>query len=344
LDSLALVVIDVTPAVDPDDLVILPLDEGSGTIAANTGGSGNDGTLVNGAAFELTSGDGSNSSVRFDGTNDYIDLGTLDVTGSGLTLACWLNADAFPGSSNDPRLISKASSTAGNDHVFMLSTINSGGVKLRGRIRIGGTTTTLIANSGNLATGTWHHAALTYDGATLRLYLDGTEVGSTALSGAVDTDATIPVAVGAQPPGAGPRFFDGLIDDVHILQRPMSAGEITTLASGGSSARIAEEISQSSIEDLTDEEFIVSQNFPNPFTYSTEIIFELPYPDDIVIQIYDIDGRTASEHLLMNLPKGRNSFYFDGKDQSNNYLPAGVYFYKISNSQKSIAKRMMILR
>ena len=232
LDSLATVVIDVTPAVDPNDLVILPLDEGSGTIAGDTGGAGNDGTLINGAAFELTSGDGSNSSVRFDGVNDYIDLGTLDAAGSGLTLACWLNADAFPGSSNDPRLISKASSTAGNDHVFMLSTISSSGVKLRGRIRIGGTTTTLIATSGNLATGTWHHAALTYDGATMRLYLDGVEVGSTALSGVVDTDVSIPVTIGAQPPGAGRRFFDGLIDDVRILQRPMSPAEIAAVIAG----------------------------------------------------------------------------------------------------------------
>ena len=197
-----------------------------------SGGAGNDGTLINGAAFELTSGDGSNSSVRFDGVNDYIDLGTLDAAGSGLTLACWLNADAFPGSSNDPRLISKASSTAGNDHVFMLSTISSSGVKLRGRIRIGGTTTTLIATSGNLATGTWHHAALTYDGATMRLYLDGVEVGSTALSGVVDTNASIPVTVGAQPPGAGGRYFDGLIDDVRILQRPMSPAEIAAVIAG----------------------------------------------------------------------------------------------------------------
>ena len=61
LDSLATVVIDVTPAVDPDDLVILPLDEGSGTIAGDISGTGNDGTLINGAAFELTSGDGTNS-------------------------------------------------------------------------------------------------------------------------------------------------------------------------------------------------------------------------------------------------------------------------------------------
>ena len=251
---------------------------------------------------------------------------------------------AFPGSSNDPRLISKASSTAGNDHVFMLSTISSSGVKLRGRIRIGGTTTTLIATSGNLATGTWHHAALTYDGATMRLYLDGVEVGSTALSGAVDTNASIPVTIGAQPPGAGPRFFDGLIDDVRILQRPMNPSEIASIATGGSSARIAEEISTNSFDEISHKELTVFQNFPNPFSSDTEIIFELPESDDIEIQIYDIQGQITNKHSLKNVQKGRSSFYFDGRDQSNNLLPAGVFFYRISTSQKSIVKRMMISR
>ena len=231
----------------------------------------------------MISGDGSNSSVRFDGLNDYIDLGTLDVAGSGLTLACWLNADTYPGSANDPRLISKASGLADNSHIFMLSTVYSRGVKLRGRIRVGGITKTLIATNGDMTTGTWYHIALTYDETTMRLYLDGVEVGSTSLSGAVDTDPSIPVAVGAQPPGGGQRFFDGLIDDVRILQRALSPNEIATLAAGDSisNARIAEGISTNSIEELIVNEFTVSQNFPNPFTNGTEIKFNLPKPDDI---------------------------------------------------------------
>ena len=137
LNAQATVTIAVTGTTDPDALAILPLDEGSGLVAGDIGGAGNDGTLEGGALFEAVSGDGSAYSVRFDGVNDYINLGPLDVNGSGLTLATWFNADAFPGTSNDPRLISKASGTAANDHVFMLSTINSGGIKLRGRVRVG---------------------------------------------------------------------------------------------------------------------------------------------------------------------------------------------------------------
>ena len=83
-----------------------------------------------------------------------------------------------------------------------------------------------------MLTGVWHHAAVTYDGVMLRLYLDGVEVDSGPLSGPVDIDPTMPVTIGNQPPGAGDRFFDGLLDDVRILQRAMSAGEIAAIATG----------------------------------------------------------------------------------------------------------------
>ena len=174
-------------------LVVLPLDEGSGSVAGDTSGMGNNGALINGPVFEANTPDGSPFAVRFDGADDFIDLGPLDVNGSGLTLAAWFNADSFPGPSGDPRLISKASGAAANDHVFMLSTVRVGSaMRLRARMRVGGVTTTLIATSGDLATGVWQHAALTYDGMTVRLYLDGIEVGNTPLSGTVDTRSRDP--------------------------------------------------------------------------------------------------------------------------------------------------------
>jgi len=89
-------------------VVRLPLNDGSGTTATDVSGNGNNGTLVGAATYNASSGDGSSSSVRFDGVNGSIDLGLLDVNGKGLTLAAWFNADAFPGSAKDARLISKA--------------------------------------------------------------------------------------------------------------------------------------------------------------------------------------------------------------------------------------------
>ncbi len=219
---------------NPDDVLVrLPLDEAGGTTAGDVSGQGNDGTLANGASFETDTPDGSDSSVRLDGADDAIQLPGVDAAGDGLSVALWFKADSF--STTDARLVSKATGTAANQHVFMLSTIKVGNeIRLRARVRVGGVTTTLRARGGQLGIGEWHHAALTHDGAVLRLHLDGVEVASTALFGPVDRDASVPVAVGAQPPGAGGRHFDGLVDDVRILQRGLTAQEVAALAGQGS--------------------------------------------------------------------------------------------------------------
>jgi chitodextrinase len=214
-----------------DNIVELPLDEGTGSVAMDISGINNNGSLINGAVFEAITGDGSTSSVRFDGVNAFINLGSVDVNGSGLTLAAWFNADSYSGAGRDPRIISKASGIASNDHIFMIGTVASGSdTRLRARVKINGTTITLIASSGNLGTSLWYHAAVTYDGLTLKLYLDGVEVASQPRLGTVNMDPLIPVTIGSQPPGAGGRYFDGLLDDVRILQRAMSVGEIASLA------------------------------------------------------------------------------------------------------------------
>jgi hypothetical protein len=218
--------------VGPSDLrARLSFDEGSGLTSADSSGAGNDGTLLNGAAFDPQTPDGSPFALALDGTNDYVDLGAFDAAGSGLTLSSWFNADRYPGSSRDPRLISKATGSAENEHVFMLGTVRVGTeVRLRARVRVGGATTTLIATEGSLGIGTWYHAAVTHDGNVIRLFLDGEEVGSTFLLGAVDQDPSVPVSVGGQAVGPSSRFFDGRLDDAIVAQRAFTAAEVRALA------------------------------------------------------------------------------------------------------------------
>ena len=230
-----------------DLLVHLQLDDGlfPATDSSNVGNNG----IVNGAIYVPDNGDGSLSSLQFDGVDDNVDLGTLDLNGSGFTLAAWVRPLSFPGESNDPRIISKSTGAALEEHIFMLGTVRSGGeTVLRARLRILGVTHTIIATSGNLVANQWQHTAVTFDGERVRLYLDGIEVGVGVRTGTVDRDPSAPVLVGAQPGGS--QYFHGSIDDVRILQRPLTANEISLIVSGNGLPIAVPDI-YSAVEDIS---------------------------------------------------------------------------------------------
>jgi len=204
------------------------LDESSGTTAADSSGNGYDGTLTNMNGNEWTTGtlDGA---LEFDGSDELVSCGNLDVTGGDghITLTAWMKADDF--GTSDARFISKATGTSTSQHYWMLSTWN--GSQLRFRLRTS-STQNLYSSSGVLSTGVWTHVAATWDGSTMRVYRNATDVGSTSKSGTLATNGSVGVAIGNQPPGAGNRPFDGLIDDVRIYNRALSAAELVDVAAG----------------------------------------------------------------------------------------------------------------
>jgi PKD repeat protein len=223
--------VSVTTPPDPTERLLShwPLDESSGTTAADIAGSYN-GTLVNGPVWQPAGGriDGS---LSFDGVDDRVDLGGMDVEGGsgGMTIALWARVDGF--AIADGRLISKATGVNSEDHYWMLSTIND--TALRFRLRVGGATTTLVTGTGQIAAGVWCHVAASYDGATMRIYKDGVEVASTPASGAIATNAAVMAALGNQPAGAGDRALTGRLDEVRVYNYALSASEIVDLANPG---------------------------------------------------------------------------------------------------------------
>jgi len=137
------------------------LNEGSGTTARDVYGSAN-GT-IQGATYKTGK---IGKALYFDGVNDYVDLGTLDMAGQTMTISAWfkspdLNANC---GSYDCRIISKTTSSSNNDHYFMLSTIKpdtGNDTLLRFRLKTGkqsDPTTSLIASSGSLKPNTWYQA------------------------------------------------------------------------------------------------------------------------------------------------------------------------------------------
>ena len=76
-----------------------------------------------------------------------------------------------------------------------------------------------------LTANTWSYLALTYDGTTLRLYVNGTLVGSQAKTGAITT-STNQLQIGGDSLYA--QYFSGLIDEVRVYNIALSAAAIQT--------------------------------------------------------------------------------------------------------------------
>ncbi len=201
------------------------LDEGTGTTTSDAV-TGVTGTLQNGATW--TTGK-SGAAVNMDGADDYISLPRIEVTGSAITLSAWVKNSSFP-TGVEQRFVSKASDSSQDRTYWMLGQTTVGGQnRLQFRLKAGGGgTATLIASTGTLPLNTWYHAAATYDGSTMRLYLNGTEVGSVAESGSIARGRSVPINLGRSPEGS--NYLRGAMDDVRVYSSTLTAAEVAALA------------------------------------------------------------------------------------------------------------------
>lgn len=170
-----------------------------------------------------------NYAAYFDGQDDHINLGTLDVSGSQLTIFAWFKAESF--ANPDACIISKATGTSTGRHSWTLGVTKRGDAyRLRFRLRSGGWTQQLIASSGNLSPNSWIFAAAVYDGNTMKLFKNGHLVGRTPKTGLIDQDPSVPVWIGDNPPGSPrTRYLADLearrvsgLDDFRPFSGPLS--------------------------------------------------------------------------------------------------------------------------
>jgi len=81
--------------------------------------------------------------------------------------------------------------------------------------------------------------------------------------------------------------------------------------------------------DLTDipQDFMLEQNFPNPFNPETAIRFGLPQPSVVTLKIFDLVGREIATLLnRVELPMGRHQRMWDGRDAQGSAVMSGIYF------------------
>ena len=88
------------------------------------------------------------------------------------------------------------------------------------------------------------------------------------------------------------------------------------------------------------------QNYPNPFNPETRIDFEIPKTEKVKLVIYNVLGKEIKTVLDDELHAGKYSTTWNGKDDQNNKVSSGTYFYRLTfgNNMQSITKKMIILK
>ena len=190
------------------------LNENAGPTTFDASAEDNDGVL-NGAGW--TSAGRFGGAVTFDGTNDWItvlDDPSLDLTNS-LTLEAWVK----------PRELGSVWRTVimkeqpGGLSYGLYGETSSG--RPSGSVNVG---TELDTRSPSpLQLNSWTHLTGTYDGATLRLYVNAKQVSTRSISGTLITSGSA-LRIGGN--AVWSEWFDGTIDEVRVYRRVLSSREI----------------------------------------------------------------------------------------------------------------------
>jgi hypothetical protein len=180
----------------------LPFDEGSGTTTRDFSGNGNNGKIYGASWVNGDYGD----ALSFDGTSSYVDCGnaaSLQVQ-NAFTLCCWFNsANNAWRSFLDKGWTNAWSFGQQNSKLFFLN----GGAVLSGTLAF--------------STGVWNFGVVTYDGATLRFYLNG--VFDTSYNITCNFSQGNNLWIGKN---LGGGFYAGIVDEVRVYNRALPASEI----------------------------------------------------------------------------------------------------------------------
>ena len=185
-----------------------------------------------------------------------------------------------------------------------------------------------------VAANAFTHLVGTYDGARMRLYINGALAADVAQTGAIrSTD--LPLLLGQMLPGQADYNFPGTLDDVRVYNVALTAAEVgglyQTAAEGGPGAAAG-----------------LGQPFPNPARGTVTVPLALAREARVTVTVVDALGRTVATLHDGVLAAGAHTLAWD----AGRALAAGVYVVRLAGDPGSspaqalgvAARRVLVVR
>jgi len=305
-------------------------DEGSGSVMADASVYGNNAALI-GSPTWVTGVSG--SAIRFNGSNQYAtvpDHSSLNIA-NAITLAAWIR----PERTGSAQVIMKKGLTGQTDG-YELSLVSNGKIFFRANQQTNGENYRLNSSATHPSDGvTWMHIAATFDGSTIKLYVNGKENKSLTLSTPVSIlSNSLPLGIGAQSNGG--NRYQGALDDLRIYNRVLSASEIGELAGVSS-------VSTAKVQKLGKQESELRERmsiYPNPFTSKTVVDFTVEQTGKYTLTLYDSKGTEITKLKEGEAEAGD----LTTAEINGAQLPDGLYLVKLRTSGKSKTAKVLLQR
>ena len=285
---------------------------------------GHDGTIVGNVPYVPGQ---IGEAFSFDGASGYVSVphhAALDITGA-ITLEAWVNTTA----GFNQYIITK------NEDSFYLAIGPVGSSPNKASFWLNGVTGSWLQSTTDINDGDWHHLAATYDGAQIRIYVDGSVSNSAAATGAIST--------GTNAVLLGNRLSEGIstgkFDEIAVSNRALSAAEILAIYQNGRCAPLVD------VPERSVRNFDFGAPWPNPTSRGVNLEFVLPSAARVRADVVDIAGRRVSPVLVdRELPPGGHRLEWNGLDPSGRKVAPGIYLIRIRAGDALKVRRIIAIR
>ncbi|NIF05590.1 T9SS type A sorting domain-containing protein [Chryseobacterium sp. Tr-659] len=297
-------------------------------------------------------------SLSFNGSTQYLNAGQFNLNGNAVTFEGWVNVNAFK--TGFPYISSVIGIEVGdnNSAILRFGDGNLANNKLQFILSFGSSQVKLNTNTA-FNTNTWYHVAATYDGAAMKLYVNGSLDASTPATGNFTANGILYLARNYD----NSRALNGSMDEFRVWKRALTAQEILdnkcNVAPNASSleanwkmdegsgvaaldstpnTHFATLISMTDTNwktdvpcqatlSVKDTELVKESNvYPNPVKRGNDIHFRIEDHSASDIFLYDASGKLSKKQNI-----NKNNNVVNTQD-----LASGTYLYKITAAGNKI--------
>ncbi|MFO7446240.1 MAG: LamG-like jellyroll fold domain-containing protein [Ignavibacteriaceae bacterium] len=264
----------------------------------------------------------------FDGNNDYIQVSNTPQLNfqNSISINLWIKVNSFYEREAYPI-------SHGNwENRWKISVTNN---KIRWTVNTNSGIKDLDSET-ELQSDSLYNITVVYSEPDMEIYINGKLDAYTPHSGSIN-QTSYDLMIGQVLPDNYNFGFNGVLDDIKIYDYALSMDKIKALY----------DIS-TDVNTITEQpiQYFLEQNYPNPFNPVTKILYSVGNTfsnqggrTHISIKVFDILGKEIATLVNRESEPGRYEVKFDASD-----LPSGIYFYRLTTSEYSETKKMILLR